>query len=77
MECNDSSPFKRLPLIAIPQWWYIEITDGYGAHHNSLRAMKLPVNGKCLSVKEEGNSSQMNQAYYRFVAKGDKKQGAN
>ena len=60
-----------------PQLWYIEITYGSGAHHNSLKAMKLRANGKCLSVKDEGDTSHVNQAYDRFVAKGDKKQAAN
>ena len=39
--------------------------------------MRLHADGKCLSVKEEGDSSHVNQAYDRFVAKGDKKQAAN
>ena len=56
-----------------PQWWYIEIIDGFGAHHNNLQVMKLRDDGKCISVKEEGDSSHVNQAYDRFVAKCDKK----
>ena len=54
-------------------WWFIEITDGFGAHHNSLTAMEMRANGKCISLKEEGDSSHVNQAYDKFVAKGDKK----
>ena len=33
----------------------------------------MRANGKCTSLKEEGDLSHVNQAYDKFVAKGDKK----
>ena len=33
----------------------------------------MRANGKCISLKEEGDSSHVNQAYDKFVAKCDKK----
>lgn len=53
-------------------WWYIEITDGFRAYHNSLVAMELRAENKYLSLKEEVDSSRVNQAYNKFVARGDK-----
>ena len=66
--------YRSMPYIVDnPDWWFIEITDGFGPHHNSLSAMEMRANGKCISLKEEGDSSHVNQAYDKFVAKGDKK----
>ena len=70
--------YRSLPYIKDnPQWWFLEITDGFGAHHNSLEAMELRYNAKCISLKEEGDSSHVNQAYDKFVAKGDKRHAAD
>ena len=60
-------------IVDNPDWWFIEITDEFGAHHNSLSAMEMRANGKCISIKEKGDSSHVNQAYDKFFAKGDKK----
>ena len=66
--------YRSMPYIVDNlDWWFIEITDGFGAHHNSLSAMEMRANGKCISLKEEGESSHVNQAYDKFVSKGDKK----
>ena len=56
-----------------PDWYFLEITDGFGAHHNNVEALQLRLDANCLALKEEGDSSHVNQAYDRFVAKGDKR----
>ena len=45
-----------------PQWWFLEITDGFGSHHNNLKAMKSLAFAKCFLCKEEGDSSRFNQS---------------
>ena len=64
--------YRSMPYIVDnPDCWFIEITDGFGAHHNCLSAMEMCANGKCISLKEKGDSSHVNQAYDNFFAKGD------
>jgi hypothetical protein len=61
------------PIVqANPQWWVLEVFDGHGPHTMSLPAMQLRYDSKILSLKEEGDSSQVNQAYDKFVAPADK-----
>jgi hypothetical protein len=55
-----------------PQWWAIELFDGFGPHTSSYYAMKHRYDNKILCLKEEGDSSHVNQAYDKFVAKSDK-----
>jgi hypothetical protein len=55
-----------------PQWWMLEILDGFGPHTLNLEAMQIRDNHKILCLKEEANSSHVNQTYDRNVAKGDK-----
>ena len=62
---------------ANPEWWCLEILDGFGAHFGSHYAMTERQKNKILSLKEEGNSSHVNQAYDRHVAKNDKLLAAN
>jgi hypothetical protein len=57
---------------ANPQWWVLEVFDGFGPHVSSYEAMKMRYDAKILSLKEEGDSSHVNQAYDKFVAKSDK-----
>ena len=59
-------------VAANPQWWMLEIFDGFGAHLSSLNAMQFRYDNRVLSLKEEGFSSHVNQAYDKFVAKSDK-----
>jgi hypothetical protein len=64
---------REMPVIrANPDWWVLEVFDGFGSHTSGLRAMKIRHSSKILSLKEEGDSSHVNQAYDKFVAKGDK-----
>ena len=67
---------RQLPFIkANPQWWVLEIFDGFGPHTSSIKAMELRAEANILSLKEEGDSSHVNQAYDQFVAKEDKATG--
>ena len=65
--------YRALPVVKDnPQWWMIEIFDGFGAHLTNLNALKQRADAKILSIKEEGDSSSYNQAYNKHVAKSDK-----
>ena len=57
---------------ANPQWFMIEIFDGFGAHMASHLALRERLAYRILSIKEEGDTSHVNQAYDKFVAKKDK-----
>ena len=57
---------------ANPQWWMLEIFDGFGSHIRSYTAMQARFERKILCIKEEGDSSHCNQAYDKYVAAQDK-----
>ncbi len=50
----------------------LEIFDGSGVHLSSYNAMKMCLDSKIFSLKKKGGSLHVNQAYGKFVAKGDK-----
>jgi len=53
--------YQSMPsIIDNPQWWMLEIFDGFGVHFNNLVANRLRVQAKILSLKEEGDSSSIN-----------------
>jgi intracellular sulfur oxidation DsrE/DsrF family protein len=58
-------------IAANPQWWVLEIFDGFGAHLLSHKANEERFAAKILSLKEEGYTSHVCQAYDKHVAKGD------
>ena len=62
---------------ANPDWWHLEILDGFGAYFGSHYAIQEHQKYKIISLKEEGNSSHVNQVYDRFVAKNNKKLAAS
>lgn len=67
--------YRNLPYIKEnPQWWCLEIFDGFGPHLNNYEALKMREDAKILSIKEEGDSSQVNQAYDKEAARSDKRQ---
>ena len=55
-----------------PQWWALEILDGFGAHLSNVESLRKRFAAKILTLKEEGDSSHVNQAYDKFVARSDK-----
>lgn len=55
-----------------PAWWCLLSLDGFGSHLNE-KALQVFADYKILVIKEEGDSSQVCQAYDQLVAKLDKK----
>jgi hypothetical protein len=65
--------YRQLDIIKDnPDWWMLELLDGFGSHVNCHEANMHRWQHKVLSLKEEGDSSHINQAYDRFTAKNDK-----
>lgn len=58
-----------------PQWWVLKIVDGFGSHTADWKVMKLYADAKIELIKEEADSSHINQAYDKYVAKNDKSCG--
>jgi hypothetical protein len=59
-------------VAANPQWWVLDICYGFGAHLLSHKANEERFTTKIFSLKEEGGTSHVCQAYDKHVAKGDK-----
>jgi hypothetical protein len=55
-----------------PDWYALELLDGFGSHHNCIEANELRYKYIILSLKEEGDTSHVNQAYDRLTSKSDK-----
>ncbi len=55
-----------------PDWWIVLSLDGFGSHLQS-DALKIFAAAKILVIKEEGDTSQVLQAYNQMVAKMDEK----
>ena len=56
-----------------PQWNCVEIFDGFGVHLSNYEALKMRSDAKIISIKEECDSSSINQAYDKHVVKSDKR----
>ena len=52
-----------------PYWWVLEVMDGFGAPLISEEANTIRFINTILSLKEEGDSLSINQAYDTYVAK--------
>jgi len=50
-------------VAANPQWLMLELINGFGAHLSSYKAMVIHSENKILCLKEEADSSHVNQAY--------------
>ena len=60
------SGLRNMPIVRdMPHWWMIHVVDGFGPHTTSLEAMRVYADAKILLIKEEGDSSHVNQAYDR------------
>ena len=55
-----------------PDWWVIASLDGFGSHCNVHEAQQIFYDRKILIIKEEADTSHVNQAYDQSVAKNDK-----
>ena len=56
-----------------PQWYVIDIFDGFGAHCMNHAALEMRLEANIISIKEEGGSSSANQAYDKEVENTDKR----
>ena len=64
---------REMPVIKDhPEWWALLSLDGFGSHLN-MKALEVFAEYKILVVKEEGDSSQVCQAYDQQVARQDKR----
>jgi hypothetical protein len=65
---------RQMPVIEEhPTWWVVLTMDGFGSHVNVHKAQEIFSQHKILVIKEEGDTSHVNQAYDQQVAKADKK----
>ena len=65
---------RKMPVIVDhPNWWCTFTLDGFGSHVNVNEAHGIFAQHKILIIKEEGNSSHVNQAYDQLTAKADKR----
>ena len=65
---------RQMPVIKEhPNWWCMFSLDGFGSHVNVNEAHKIFEAYKIMVVKEEGDTSQVNQAYDQLTAKEDKR----
>ena len=61
---------RNMPVIRDhPTWWVKLYLDGFGAHVDSLKSQQAFTNGRILVVKENSNSSQVNQAFDKHAFK--------
>ena len=64
---------RDLPIVRdYPDLWMVITLDGYGSHLQG-EALQVFAHHKILIVKEEGDTSQVCQAYDKDVAKADKR----
>ena len=64
---------RNMPYICDhPNWWVVVSLDGFGSHVNVHKAQEAFFTRKILILKEEGDTSHLNQAYDQSVAKNDK-----
>ena len=64
---------RKMPYICEhPSWWVVVCLDGFGSHVNVHEAQEVFYKRKILILKEEGDTSHINQAYDQSVAKNDK-----
>ena len=56
-----------------PNFWVVLSLDGFGSHLDS-DALLVFCNYKILVIKEEGDTSQVSQAYDQMMAKANKRQ---
>ena len=70
--------YRSLPYIAENKdWVMLELLDGFKSHENVLAAHQLRYDNKIMSLKEESNTSHVNQGYDQLTAKTDKKNAAD
>ena len=69
--------YRNLPYVKDnPDWYMLELLDGFKSHENVLAANELRAKHKINSLKEESNTSHVCQGYDQQVARADKKNTA-
>lgn len=64
---------RAMPLVRDhPDWWVVLSLDGYASHLDADSLLVFQQH-KILVIKEEGDTSQVSQAYDQYVAREDKK----
>ena len=62
--------YRAMPSIFHnPDWWVLDVMDGFGTHLISKEAKTICLKNKILRLKEEGDSSSINQAYDKYASK--------
>ena len=65
--------YRKMPVVRDnPNWWMIEIFDGFGFHICNLKAPKHCYDNKIFSIKGQGGTFHVNQSYDRLVTNSDK-----
>jgi hypothetical protein len=73
MALGRAKGFRGLPVIRDhPDWWILEIFDGYGSHCNCPKALQMYYDHKIIEVKEEADTSHVCQLHDQDPAKKDK-----
>eukprot|EP00957_Ditylum_brightwellii_P008027 609012-Ditylum_brightwellii.AAC.1 len=66
--------YHSLPYVKEnPDWYMLELLDGFKSHENVLAANELQANALINSLKEESQTSHVCQGYDQHVAREDKK----
>jgi len=66
--------YRSLPYVKEnPDWYMLELLDGFKSHENVLAANELRVKALINSLKEESHTSHVCQGYDQHVARADKK----
>ena len=77
MSTAFAKALRKLPVVRkYPDLWMTLTLDGFGSHLQG-RALQVFADHKILIVKEEGDTSQVCQAYDKDAAKGDKRHHRN
>lgn len=64
---------RAMPVICDhPDYWVVEILDGFSAHFSSPKDLQIYADAKIMQLKEEGDTSHVNQLYDQDPAKKDK-----
>ncbi len=70
--------YCQLPFMKGNENWIItKLLDGFKSHKNALQAHKICADQLIVTLKEESNSSHVNQGYNQLTAKNDKKNAAS
>jgi hypothetical protein len=76
MAPSQAAGIRAMPgIVNNPGWWVLVIVDGFGPHTSSPAAMKIYADSKIMLLKEEADSSQVNQSYDQETARNDKRVG--